>query len=54
MDWVETMLKKLVNELDKCIEVYIRMIEGKGKLDSNKDVQFCICMNESIDAKLIS
>lgn len=30
------------------------MIEGKGKLDSNKDVQFCTCMNESIDAKLVS
>jgi hypothetical protein len=21
------------------------MVEGKGKLDSNKDVQFCTCMN---------
>jgi len=28
--------------------------ERKGKLDSKKDVQFCTCINESINAKLVS
>ncbi len=37
-------VKNLVNELDKCIEVLIRMIEGKGKSDSNKNCNFSLVL----------